>query len=660
MIKRADPDIYRFIDGGGNDISNNAIDDPTVMGFNLLIDVDDQFNPLFNEDPNYESAINYLDAIGEPERANMLRDFKIRIRNLVTTHAYYLQSLSGLDNIYDTKPGFGKRMAERELVIETLESIDMKISTLVDRYQYAFWDYNYNRQMIPENLAEFECVILVSEIRKIRAYANLLYSNVTESSSRRQFRLVNNDISCFVFRFSKCKFDFTDSNPYLATVSNAQLENATNTFKIIPGFLRDQHKFGFLDIVNGSSSSLNRDRTGVSNRFYTTFNINHEDEVFTGPRATPVPSSGSSQVKVPSPLGKKETPKLGAYIVQELKKTDTYAYGESLVKNEINRVSKYSLNPSNILRFAIKTAVDFIDNQAKALLLRNSNVFEGFRGIYSSTLVDLLTRINKIEEIYPLEKSTLDVITPIANDYQLTKIGIIDLFSRTLDIEQINVVLMDQISSIKTLGEIVVNSEVVVDQLNSIDLDSIENVSLVADNIINLIGTDVMDLRPYKLEISTIIADGITSGESIDMVKSNIVKLVLSKIPLTYNDEELLLENIADDSFLQAAAQLDSGNISTTDIGKEYLDKISSLLDDDTVGMIDNLVKTKIETAKKKEKLRQIGGVVDVAEEFNLITTLGNVHGSRFIKSPIVNTLKTIGNIHEGDNNDLRADKITD
>jgi hypothetical protein len=661
MIKKADPDIYRFIDSNASAVDRIVADDPTSMGFNLLIDVDSPFNPLFNEDPNYDSAINYLVSINEPERANMLRDFKNRIRELINKYAYYLQTLSGLDSIYDTKPGFAKRMEERELVFETLESIDTKIAILVDRYQYACYDYEYNRQMVPINLTEFECVVLVSEIRKIRAYVNLLYSTGSETSQDRKFKLINDDISCFVFRFTRCRFDFTESNPFLGTISNAELEVATNTFKIIPGFLREQHKMGFLDIINGGNTQYSRDRANISNRFYTVFNINKEDQIFTEPSATPSSSSGDgTAVKVASILGKKETPKLGAYIIEELKKTDTYAYGESIVKAEADRIKKYSLNPSNILRFAIRTAVDFIDNQAKALLLRNNNVFESFRGIYSGTLVDLLTRSLKVADVFPLEPNTLNIIEPIASNYQLIKIDVANIFSRSLDLDQINVVLIDQIASIKTLGKLVLESAAVTSELEQIDLDNPDSVMLVADRIVDLIGTDVMDLRPYKVEITSIISDGIVSGQSIDLIRNDIMKLILSKIPLTYKDEELVLDNIADDTFLTAMANLRLDSIATTDMGKEYLAKIERLLDDDTKNVINNLVQSKIDLEQKREKLKRLGGIVDISEDFNLITTLGNVHGSDFIKSPIINTLKTIGNIHERDNHNLRTDNITD
>jgi hypothetical protein len=80
-------------------IGRKYIEDPTVMGFNLFFDFDFQ-SPLLNVTSEGENAYNYLLAIGEPERAAKLRDFRDRLQHLISVTPYFFKKVSGLSSIY--------------------------------------------------------------------------------------------------------------------------------------------------------------------------------------------------------------------------------------------------------------------------------------------------------------------------------------------------------------------------------------------------------------------------------------------------------------------------------------------------------------------------------------------------------------------------------
>ena len=52
--------------------------------------------------------------------------------------------------------------------IKTLESIDFKITGLMQLYNKAMYDLKYRRQVIPENLMQFDLYIYVTELRNFK------------------------------------------------------------------------------------------------------------------------------------------------------------------------------------------------------------------------------------------------------------------------------------------------------------------------------------------------------------------------------------------------------------------------------------------------------------------------------------------------------------
>ena len=213
-------------------------EDPTVLGFQLRFSEQD---PLFyikneKEQNGIPSAAEYLLCNGQEERYAILRRFQNKIKYLFNNRDYYMQRLNGLGNIYEHRDGVS--YIEREIKIDTLESIDLFISSIADDYNKATYDYNNMKNVIPVNLLYFDLIIIVNEIRQFKTFLQELQGdNLTLDYDRDQMSYLNRHLGCFVMKFSDCLFNFTESNGYLNSLDNTALNPISNSFKIKLGRL---------------------------------------------------------------------------------------------------------------------------------------------------------------------------------------------------------------------------------------------------------------------------------------------------------------------------------------------------------------------------------------------------------------------------------------
>lgn len=213
-------------------------EDPTVLGFQLKFSDQDPLFYLRNqeEEDGIPSAAEYLLRNGQEDRYNLLRRFQKKIKYLFQTRDYYMQRLSGLGNIYEHREGVS--YIEREIKIDTLESIDLFISSIADDYNKATYDYDNMKSVIPVNLLYFDLVIVVNEIRQFKTFLQGLQGDdLTLDYDQDQMSYLNRHLGCYVMKFSDCLFDFTESNGYLNSLDNTAPNPIANSFKIRLGKL---------------------------------------------------------------------------------------------------------------------------------------------------------------------------------------------------------------------------------------------------------------------------------------------------------------------------------------------------------------------------------------------------------------------------------------
>jgi len=233
--------------GGGNGVT--ALDDPTYLGFNIRFDI---MSPLFNggttgapqqprpggsdavaaepnahsgtpTHPGGESAVGYLESIGQTTRASYLKAFIQGIREIEIKRPYYFQTIEGVTEAYnktmDMTPYGGSAEGEG-ITVGLLEAIDLKMSALFSLYKAACYDVKYRRNIIPINLRYFNCYVDILEIRKFKSVAKATTAGNPNSPENDITRLVNNNTSTITFRFEECIFDPTASGQVFANVAN--------------------------------------------------------------------------------------------------------------------------------------------------------------------------------------------------------------------------------------------------------------------------------------------------------------------------------------------------------------------------------------------------------------------------------------------------------
>ena len=151
-----------------------GIQDPTVLGFKIFFEFDQITSPLLyglNGDPSeapLNTAMGFLASIKDSQRMYYLQKFIYLLSGINSQTPWYFQTLGGLKDawIHDyAKPYIGD---DKKLEIECAESIDLRVTALMDLYRKACYDWKNRRQVIPENLRKFKMSIYVYEARWIQ------------------------------------------------------------------------------------------------------------------------------------------------------------------------------------------------------------------------------------------------------------------------------------------------------------------------------------------------------------------------------------------------------------------------------------------------------------------------------------------------------------
>ena len=207
-------------------------EDPTYLGFKVVIDfgnlpVDAEFgqppSPLFRKD-NYgflsgNSGFFSLNPFGQPaytvkgnqsisyysaqgylrqreaeffngsggKRADMLNQFSVSFRDLLDNYPWFLQSITGLDNLIKVARGGytdsadstfnSSRTSGKTLTFNCLEALNQRMTAIGEMYKQATFDADYMRETVPRNLRRFKMYIFVTEIRNFFKTSRLINSS---------------------------------------------------------------------------------------------------------------------------------------------------------------------------------------------------------------------------------------------------------------------------------------------------------------------------------------------------------------------------------------------------------------------------------------------------------------------------------------------------
>jgi len=145
--------------------------DPTYLGFKLFFLVNQPDSKLLSDEPLPNTAMSYLYNIGDTARMHYLQKFVQHLVAINQQTPWFFQSIEGLAEAWkhgfqeaDFKPKLGD---DRKISIKCLESIDLRMTALIDLYRKACFDWPNRREVVPKNLRQFTMYIYCYENRTI-------------------------------------------------------------------------------------------------------------------------------------------------------------------------------------------------------------------------------------------------------------------------------------------------------------------------------------------------------------------------------------------------------------------------------------------------------------------------------------------------------------
>lgn len=145
--------------------------DPTYIGFKLFFLVNQPDSRLLSDQPLPNTAMSYLKNIGDTARMHYLEKFVKHLIEINKQTPWFFQSIVGLEDAWkhgyqeaEFKP---KLPDDRKISIKCLESIDLRMTALIDLYRKACFDWPNRREVVPKNLRQFTMYIYCYENRTI-------------------------------------------------------------------------------------------------------------------------------------------------------------------------------------------------------------------------------------------------------------------------------------------------------------------------------------------------------------------------------------------------------------------------------------------------------------------------------------------------------------
>ena len=215
--------------------------EPGWFYFKVFFDFNTQqglFGGLLNDEKIY-SAVNsagkflrsgrkYYKFENVQQRLVALKKFASMLSYIETNAPWFFKSIKGLDKIPEPTKDFTK---ERfiELVCSN-ESVDIRLTTLLDLYRFAAFDDMLNKEVIPENLRKFDMNIVVfnTPIKKFHTSfkssslkGKFNYKSIFNLDSGGNNSDYSNIMSYKMYTFKNCEID-------LETYANSQPADMNN------------------------------------------------------------------------------------------------------------------------------------------------------------------------------------------------------------------------------------------------------------------------------------------------------------------------------------------------------------------------------------------------------------------------------------------------
>jgi hypothetical protein len=149
------------------------------------------------------------------------------MKKMTMDYPYIIQGITGLDTAYNKHYGIKDPYlgsGEDKITLTCLESLDLRVSSMFNRYFNAVYDRQYRRERVPVNLRRFNCSIYVHDIRnfvhKVRTNKDKTGKDVLITTYNRILELTDMYYSVIEFRFFDCEIVPEETGNIFSDVSN--------------------------------------------------------------------------------------------------------------------------------------------------------------------------------------------------------------------------------------------------------------------------------------------------------------------------------------------------------------------------------------------------------------------------------------------------------
>jgi hypothetical protein len=173
-----------------------------------------------NKNNDLKTLIQYSPASSgnssAPQTVLDMLGFISGMKKMTTDYPYVIQSITGLDVAYNKHyvvkdPYVGS--GDDKITLTCLESLDLRVSSMFNRYFNAVYDRQYRRERVPVNLRRFNCSVYVHDVR------NFVQQRKT-SLNNRIIELTDMYYSVIEFKFYDCEIVPEETGNIFNDVSN--------------------------------------------------------------------------------------------------------------------------------------------------------------------------------------------------------------------------------------------------------------------------------------------------------------------------------------------------------------------------------------------------------------------------------------------------------
>jgi hypothetical protein len=145
------------------------------------------------------------------------------MRKMTMEYPYIIQGISGLDAAYNNHYGIKDPYlgsGDNKITLTCLESLDLRVSSMFNRYFNAVYDRQYRRERVPVNLRRFNCSVYVHDVRNFKPIDRVDKNGEQKVTYNRILELTDMYYSVVEFRFFDCEIVPEETGNIFNDVSN--------------------------------------------------------------------------------------------------------------------------------------------------------------------------------------------------------------------------------------------------------------------------------------------------------------------------------------------------------------------------------------------------------------------------------------------------------